>query len=319
MPLTLLLTIALFARASANQAATDAPLPGKGLAQHPFLYCGELDARKPGETMYIVRGGGVVWSYSLPDDQELGDCWMLSNGHIVFSRKTGASEITLDKRIVWNYEAPQGTEIHTAQPIGLDRVLIMQNGDPARAMVIEKANGRVRQQLVLQTRRPDYPHGQFRHIRLTNAGTFLVAHMDLGKVAEYDERGVEIWSVAAPSAWAAVRLANGNTLISGNQHGYVREVNKNGELVWEIDRDDLPGIPLHTVLEVTRLANGNTLINNAAGSRPRAEWPSIVQLIEVTPAKRVVWALRDWETLGSASSTQLLDEPGIAERGQMQR
>jgi hypothetical protein len=29
--------------------------------------------------------------------------------------------------------------------------------------------------------------------------------------------------------------------------------------------------------------------------------------------------LRDWETLGPASSTQLLDETGVAERGQLQR
>jgi len=37
-------------------------------------------------------------------------------------------------------------------------------------------------------------------------------------VVEYDADGKETWSVLAPSAWAAVRLENGNTLISGNQH-----------------------------------------------------------------------------------------------------
>jgi hypothetical protein len=49
------------------------------------------------------------------------------------------------------------------------------------------------------------------------------------------------------------------------------------------------------------------------------EWPLHVQLIEVTPDKKVVWALRDWVTLGPASSTQLLDEPGIPEKGEQQR
>jgi hypothetical protein len=49
------------------------------------------------------------------------------------------------------------------------------------------------------------------------------------------------------------------------------------------------------------------------------EWPQAVQLIEVTPDKKVVWALRDWNTLGPASSTQLLDEPGVPEKGQLQR
>lgn len=298
---------------------TAMPLPGKGLAQHPFLYCGEWDLLHPQETMFIVRGGKVVWSYAIPDNEEFGDCTMMSNGNIVFSRRTGASEITPDKKIVWNYEAPKGTEIHTTQPIGPDRVLIMQNGDPARAMLIDKASGKKLKELVLATRRPDNAHGQFRHIRLTNAGTFLVAHLDLGRVVEYSGEGREIWSVPAPSAWAAVRLKNGNTLISGNQHGYVREVNPKGDIVWEINKDDLPGIPLHTVQEVTRLANGNTLINNWAGTRPKSEWTEVVQLIEVTPDKKVVWALRDWTLFGPASSTQLLDEPGVPEKGEQQR
>jgi hypothetical protein len=203
--------------------------------------------------------------------------------------------------------------------VGQDRVLVMQNGNPAKLMLIQKATGKVERELVLQTRDATSVHGQFRHIRMTPAGTFLVAHMDLGKVVEYSADGKEIWSVAAPSAWAAVRLKNGNTLISGNEKGYVREVNRQGETVWEVNQNDLPGIPLYTVQEVDRLANGNTLINNWAGSLPMEDWPKAAQLIEVTPGKKVVWALRDWKSLGPASSTQLLDEPGVPENGELQR
>jgi len=301
-------------------AAQPAPLPGKGLAQHPFLYCGEWQNRSTSQqVMCIVRDGKIVWSYTNPLKGELGDCTMLSNGNIVFSRQFGASEITPDKKIVWNYDGPPGTEIHTTYPVGKDRVLIMQNGNPAKLMLIQKATGKVEKELVLQTRDANSVHGQFRHIRMTQAGTFLVAHMDLGKVVEYSADGKEIWSVAAPSAWAAVRLKNGNTLISGNQVGYIREVNRQGETVWEIDKNDLPGIPLYTVQEVDRLANGNTLIDNWAGSLPMEDWPKTVQLIEVTPGKKVVWALRDWKTLGPASATQLLDEPGVPENGDLQR
>jgi hypothetical protein len=300
--------------------ATLLPLPGKGLAQHPFLYCGEWQQRGQTEqTIYVIRDGKVAWTYSIPARQELGDCTQLSNGNILFSRRLGASEITPDKKIVWNYEAPANTEIHTAYPVGGDRVLLMQNGNPAKLLLINKVSGVVEKQLVLQTARPENGHGQFRHIRMTKAGTFLVAHMDLGKVVEYGADGKEVWSVAAPSAWAAVRLKNGNTLISGNQHGYVREVNGKGETVWEINKNDLPGITLYTVQEVDRLANGNTVICNWAGSLPLADWPTVVQVVEVTPDKKVVWALRDWNTLGPASSIQLLDEPGAPEGGDLQR
>jgi hypothetical protein len=197
----------------------------------------------------------------------------------------------------------------------------MQCGNPAQLILMSKQTGKVEKELVLTTRRPDNVHGQFRHVRMTKAGTFLVPHMDMGKVVEYDANGKEIWSVAAQSCWAAVRLKNGNTLISGNQVGYVREVNPKRKTVWEINKNDLPGIPLHTVQEVNRLSNGNTVICNWVGGVKKTDWPQVVQIIEVTPTKKVVWALREWTDpdLGPASSIQLLDEPGVAEDGDLQR
>jgi hypothetical protein len=301
-----------------GQVAT--ALPGHGLAQHPFLYCGEWQGRSvENQVMYLVRDGHVVWSYTNDRRGELGDCTMLSNGNIVFSRQYGASEITPDKKIVWDYDAPKGTEIHTAYPLGLDRVLLMQNGDPAKALIVVKATNKVETEIILPTKDGKRTHGQFRRIRMTKAGTILAAHMDLGKVAEYSLDGKVLWSVDAPSAWAAVRLANGNTLISGNSFGYIREVNPRGETVWEMNKHDLPGIPLFTVQEVSRLANGNTLINNWSGGLPVDEIETAVQLVEVTPDKKVVWALKDWKTLGPSSSTQLLDEPGVPENGGLQR
>lgn len=321
-PTTVLVTVlcVVLSNAQVAQNAGIQTLPGNGLSQHPFLYCGEWQQRGHSEqAMYVVRHGKVVWTYSIPAKEELGDCTMLRSGNIVFSRRLGASEVTPGGKIIWNYDAPPKTEIHTAYPLGKNRVLIMQNGNPAKLLVINKKKNRIEKQLTLETRNPDNVHGQFRHVRPTRSGNFLVAHLDLGKIVEYNSKGKAIWTVAAPSAWAAVRLRNGNTLISGNQHGYVREVNKKGETVWEINKDDLPGIPLYTVQEVTRLANGNTLINNWAGSLPLEQWPTVVQLIEVTPDKKVVWALREWQTLGPASSTQLLDEPGQPEKGQLQR
>jgi hypothetical protein len=323
LKLCLLTTTVLFtfgqARGGMAAAPADAKLPGKGLAQHPFLYCGEWQNQSlDQQTMYLVKKGKVVWSYTNPKHGELGDCTRMSNGNIVFSRQFGASEITPDKKIVWNYDAPPHTEIHTAYPMGKANVLIMQNGTPAKLLILRKSDNHVEKELDLPTKNPA-THGQFRHVRPTRAGTFLVAHMDFGKVVEYSAEGKEIWSVPAPAAWAAVRLRNGNTLISGNGNGYVREVNPKGEIVWEMNKDDLPGIPLYTVQEVSRLKNGNTLINNWTASLPREQQAATVQLIEITPAKKVVWALRDWKDLGPASSTQLLDQPGIPENGDLQR
>jgi hypothetical protein len=80
---------------AAVAAYAPAHLPGQGLDQHPFVYAGEWDYRKPEQTMFIVRDGRVVWTYSIPLHtpdgvlQEWRDATLLSNGNILFSRKTG--------------------------------------------------------------------------------------------------------------------------------------------------------------------------------------------------------------------------------------
>ncbi|WP_246228506.1 3-keto-disaccharide hydrolase [Paraflavitalea devenefica] len=314
----------------AARAPVPAVLPGKGLAQHDFLYTGQWDTRKDSQTVSLVRKGRVVWQYAIPNKDaqgvlsEFSDIHLLSNGNLLYAFKTGAAEITPAKKIVWSYQCPAGTECHSAQPVGTDKVFLCQNGTPAKVMLINKKTGKVEMEQEVETARPTDPksvHGQFRHIRRTKAGTYLLAHLNMGKVVEYDAKWQPIWSVAAPSAWAAVRLKNGNTLISGNQHAYVREVNPAGAIVWEVNKDDLPGFPLYTVHQVSRLANGNTVICNWGGFLRKEDWDKVVQIIEVTPDKKVVWALHQWKNpdLGPSSCIQVLDEKGKEENGDLQR
>jgi hypothetical protein len=265
---------------------------------------------------------------------ELGDCTRLSNGDVLFSYRLGASIVTPQKKIVWDYRAASNTEIHSAQPAGKDRVLLVQNGSPTKLLLVNTLSGKVEREVALPTPYPNSAHGQVRRAHLTRAGTFLVGLMEEHRVAEFDADGKEVWSYSCPetwtgprpmgtiSAWDAVRLKNGNTLISGDEYGYVLEVNPKGEIVWELDKNELPGYPLDVVQEVGRLDNGNTVIANwVAGNVKPADWPSQIQIIEVTPAKKVVWALRQWKgpDLGPASSIQLLDQHGVPENGDLQR
>jgi PQQ-like domain len=321
------------------ESYSPAMLPGKGLNQHPFLYAGQWDIRNPAQKMFIVRDGKVTWSYEISmyaNDadktlQEFSDATMLSNGNIVFARKTGAGELTPDKKLIWNYEAPKGCEVHVCKPIGLGRAMIVQNGHPAKLMIINIVTGKTEKEFELPVSSdPKSPvHTQFRRAQMTKAGTFLVAHHDQEKVVEYDATGKEIWSVAAHIPWDAVRLHNGNTLISSHD-AYVREVNPKGETVWEFTQKDAPDIALWTLPEANRLENGNTLISNwcpvgvvdAKGAKAISKWASTVQLLEVTPDKRVVWALRSWTPpadLGPATIIQLLDQPGSPENQDQQR
>ena len=299
--------------AGAAAAASPSQLPGKGLAQHDFLYAGESHDRQ----IYIVRQGKIVWSYDDPGGKgEISDAVRLSNGNILFAHQFGVTEITPQKKVIWNYEPPPGHEVHTAVPIGTDRVLFIQNGDPALLRVVNIVSGATEKEFSLAVKQPISVHGQFRHARLTADGTLLVAHMDLNKVVEYNSDGKELWSFPAPGAWGVTPLATGNVLIVDRVG--VREVTRRGDTVWSFSPTDAPAYKFAQIQQAWRLPNGDTVVNNWVNewSQKPASFPAAIQAMELTPDKEVVWALREWtppNNLGPATTIQFLDQPSAPE------
>ena len=291
--------------------------PGDGLAQHPLLYYGEGN-----NVLYVVNHGKVIWSYAFPRGGEIDDAWLMSNGHIILTKMKQCYEVTPDKQIVWTYVPPETNEIHTCQPIGLDKVMIIQNGLPPHLIILNKKDNAVVVQHELpavSATDPKTIHPQYRNCRVTGQGTYLLACLKQNRVIEFDKDWKQIWSVDAQTPWAAVRLKNGNTLIAGDNAGSVHEVNPKGEIVWAVEKNDLPGIQLHDVQTAQRLANGNTIICNRAGGRGNNPF-NAVQVVEVTPDKKIVWALQEHQVLPSCTAVQLLDELGVPENpGELQR
>jgi len=288
-----------------------------GLTRHPFLLSGEWDHRKSEQTLYLVRDGRLSWSYAMGGEGvELGDASLLPGGNILFAHKTGASEVTPDKRIVWTIDARANAEIHTLQPLPHGRVMVVENGNPARLMVIHLKSGKLEKQLILPVPNPDKPHIQFRRVRRTPSGTWLAGHLDDQKVVEYDEDGKAIWTYAIDRPWGVDRLKNGNTLIScyEGKASQVIEVTPAGKMVWRFSQDDVADDRCFQFQGVKRLRNGNTVVCNwcAGDLRDVAQWNGTVQVFEVAPDKRIVWTLRAWDQpdLGTGSSIQLLDQPG---------
>ena len=280
-------------------------LPGKGLKQHAMLYIGEGYNK-----ILLINHGKIVWTYSTGPGWEYDDVWMLSNGNILFSRMQYVAEISPDKKMLWRYDAPAGTEIHTCQPIGLDKVLFIQNGLPPRLMVVNiKTNAVEVNHALPAISATGRVHGQFRRVRYTAQGTYLASFLAMNKVVEYDKDFNEVWSYDIKSPWAAIRLKNGNTLITDELDVETREVNRKGETVWSMKPSDLPEPYRYSNAQsATRLANGNTIICSRGS---KAEGP---QLVEVTPDTKVVCVLQDWMDLGPATAVQILDDPGIPER-----
>jgi hypothetical protein len=263
---------------------TRSDLPGKGLAQHPMLYVGE-NCNK----MFLVEDGKVIWTYSTGTGPEFDDVWMLSNGNILFSRMAYVAEITPDKKVVWRYDChvpkdANHTEIHTCQPIGSDKVMFVENGLPPRLKVVNIKTGAVEVNHELPYNPSFGVHGQFRRARVTAEGTYLVPFLGMSYVVECDNNFKEIWKYNINKPWAAIRLKNGNTLITDEKDSLTREVNARGETVWEFNcQTDLPAEYQFTSApqSCTRLANGNTIFTSRGknGQGP--------QLIEVTRDKKI--------------------------------
>jgi hypothetical protein len=319
--------LALALGAGSATAQSPARKDSSGLKGRSFLYVGEWDTRHPeAQKIFLIRNGRPVWDYSIPlhpspgANQEFDDITMLPNGNIVFARMSGAGIVTPDKKLIWEFVCPPGTETHSCVPIGRDSVLMVLNGNPAKVLIINTAGNIILKEIMIPTTTTN-THGQFRHVRLTDKGTIVVPLLSEGRVVEYTLEGKEIWSVNARSPWSAIRLSNGNTMISGDAQGFTREVDPSGKTVWELTQADVP-FKLYNTQTANRLPNGNTIICNwIGGDQHKEEWPGSVQAFEVTPDKKLVWKLSAWGAvdLGTCTAIQLLTKKGLPDKNDIQR
>lgn len=319
MATILLAVLAVFWANTANTTSAADPAPKAVQTGTPRRVIAADSSRRT--LASIAADGSVEWKRP---NGAIHDLHLLPNGHLLLQDGwTRIIEVDADGSPVWEYDAQGGdnagrsVEVHAFERLPDGATMIVESG-PARILEVER-DGKVRKSIPLVVKNPAV-HSDTRNVRPTTAGTYLVAHERDGAVREYDATGKVIWEYEVPlfgkapkpghgpeafgnQVYSAVRLANGNTLIgTGNGHG-VLEVTPGKEIVWRIDQQDLPGITLAWVTQVRRLANGNTqLINCHAG-------PENPQIIEVTPAKQVVWTFKDFDTFGDSLPVAVVLDP----------
>ncbi|MBL9164201.1 MAG: PQQ-binding-like beta-propeller repeat protein [Planctomycetaceae bacterium] len=258
------------------------------------------------------------------------DIHRLPNGHFMVQR--GTAEIVEiepeNGQVVWSYDSgKQGgnegrpVEVHSFQPLPDGGVMIAESG-PGRIIEIDR-DGKIQKTIPLKVAHP-HPHTDTRLVRKLDDGHYLVCHEGDGTVREYDGAGNVVWEYDIPmfgkpaaeghgpeafgnKCFAAVRLENGNTLIStGNGHRVI-EVTPAKEIVWTLEQNDLPGITLAWVTTLEVLPNGNYVIGNCHAG------PENPTLVEVEPkTKKVVWQFDGHAEFGnSMSNSLLLDVAGV--------
>jgi hypothetical protein len=266
----------------------------------------------------------------------LHDLHVLENGHVLLQTNwTQLVEVDpASDQIVWQYDAATSggnagrkVEVHAFQRLPNGNTMLAESG-PARIIEVDPA-GHIVHELALRVSKP-HPHRDTRLVRQLENGHYLVCHEGDGLVREYARSGETVWEYEVPlfgrtpasghgreafgnQCFAALRLANGNTLIStGNGHR-VLEVTPDKEIVWQLEEADLPGIQLAWITTLQVLPTGNLVIGNchAGESQP--------QVIEVSRDKKVVWTFHDFERFGNAlTNTQVLatnGQPLVAKPG----
>ena len=286
-------------------------LIGGQLKRHNFIYIGENYRR-----ICVVIDGKLAWQYDTENTWEDDEIWVLSNGNILHAHMKYIEELTPKKEVVWRYDNPPGTEIHTCQPIGTDKVLFLQNQGLASVV---KLYNKVNKKFEIDKELKELSgsvHGQCRRLRMTDRGTFVAATMSTHTFYEYDKNFNLIWSFDPGQMWGGVPLKNGNFLLQNEKSLTSIEINRKGEIVWQVSIADIqnqldslaPNLGKVTATQTCeRLSNGNTVVFTRFCNS------QLPQAIEVTPEKKVVWILQDWKNLGDSVSAQFFDEPGYPE------
>lgn len=280
-----------------------------------------------GKLAIVDAEGKVEWEMPFGGihDIHVGD-----NGHI-FVQEGMRKIVEIDpatKKVVWSYDcanengnAGKPIEVHAFQPLEDGKMMIAESGI-GRIIEIDR-DGKLLKEVKLVVDHP-HPHRDTRLVRKLDNGNYLVCHEGDGKVREYDGESSDIvWEYEVPlfdkkpagghgpEAWgnqcfAALRLKNGNTLIStGNGHSVI-EVDHNKEVVWKLEQKELPGITLAWVTTLEVLPSGNYVIGNCHAG------PENPLLVEIEPkSKKVVWTFDKFDVFGnSAPNSQLLDVEG---------
>ena len=278
-----------------------------------------------GRIAIIDAAGKTEWEYKIGP---LHDLHVLPDGNVLF-QTSWTRLVEVDPRtnkVVWEYEsakqngnAGKAIEVHAFQRLN-DRITMIVESGVSRIIEVDR-DGKLQHEVKLQVPSPS-AHHDTRLARKLENGNYLVCHDGQGLVREYDGQGKTVWEYAVPlfdkqpkgghgveafgnQCFAALRLRNGNTLLTtGNGHS-VLEVTAKKDLVWSLHQNDLPGIQLAWVTTLQVLPSGNIVLGNCHAG------PKNPQVIEITREKKVVWSFHDFERFGDATTnTQILAVDG---------
>jgi len=240
--------------------------------------------------------GVVEWSW--PAATREG--WVLPDGNVLLALSKGENtpkgagvEIKpgvggAADETVWRYDGTQD-EVNSIQKSSTGTYVLTEAGPSPRLLEIA-ADGTVKVEFPLVCQKAN-AHMQTRMARKQADGTYLVPHLLDFAIIRYDAAGKELGRIdthvpGAPTinSWpfTAITLADGGVLAGLTNGNRVVEYGKDGRPRWEITAADVDAA-INDACGIQRLPSGNTMIASYAIGK------NGVRLVEVSPAKSVVW------------------------------
>ena len=299
---SLLLLVTLAMSSPLAHCAESAP---SGAIRHSYLVMG-------GKTAIISEEGQAVWE----GPGGTRDGFVLPNGNVLLAFSDRVQEFTREKQVVFSYKkSKENGEIGTTQRLYNGNTLVTELGARPRLLEVNP-QGVIAHEIVLQPE-TDNAHMQTRMARQLRNGNFLAPHLLAFAVKEYTPEGKVVSVIKTDleelggrkgENWpfTAIRLDNGNTVLSLTHGNKVVEMNLKNEVVWRVDNSHVGGL-FKDPCGSQRLANGNTVIGSHAANKG-------VSMVEVTRENKIVWT-SDHPLAAGVHHFQILTTNGKQEPG----
>ena len=251
---------------------------------HSFFVAG------PSLTGIMGEDNEVLWDSGRPAAR---DGYVLPNGHVLICWSDVVHEYDLDKNVIFTYKLSElNGELGTAVRLDNGLTMIIESGKQPRIVEVDN-EGEIIHEVALQPE-TDNVHMQTRMARKLPTGNYLAPHLLAFAVKEYTPSGevvktfkTDLEQLGGKEAenwpFTAIRLDNGNTVITLTHGNKIIEVDPDGVVVWQMSNEDVEDAIFADPCGAQRLPNGNTVIASYAAQEG-------VKLFEVTPEREVVWA-----------------------------
>jgi len=268
--------------------------------QHNFLAIDEGHA-----TLLHVNERDQSGNWLVPIGQPAArDVQLIGDGRVLIGHHHGYSEFDIALgRLVKEYKALTGVTAVRRQPDGHTIIAGVDIPGTKGVTVLElDANDQ-------EMRRTIFPGDYVRLIRQTEQGTYLMSCND--RIREGSREGIYLREYPVEGfyhAWKALRLPNGNLIVSAGYGAFVVELDAGGKILRQFGgKGRVPEkVRPFFYAMFQLLPNGNVVLANWQGHGP-GFGNSGMQLLEFDAAGEIVWSWSKAELISSLQGVLVLD------------